>query len=71
MNLSDDVNLDNLVKMTDGATGADIKSICTEAGMFAIRELRRKVQQVDFEKAVSKVLGGAPSSMDSCIGIYG
>jgi proteasome regulatory subunit len=71
MNLSTDVNLDNLVKMTDGATGADIKSICTEAGMFAIRELRRKVQQVDFEKAVSKVLGGAPSSMDSCIGIYG
>jgi proteasome regulatory subunit len=71
MNLSDDVNLDNLVKMTDGATGADIKSICTEAGMFAIRELRRQVQQVDFEKAVSKVLGGTPSSMDSAIGIYG
>jgi proteasome regulatory subunit len=71
MNLSDHVDLDGLVKMTDGATGADIKSICTEAGMFAIRELRRKVQQDDFEKAVSKVLGGSSSGMDSCNGIYG
>ena len=71
MNLSDGVDLNGLVKMTDGATGADIKSICTEAGMFAIRELRRKVQQVDFEKAVSKVLGGSMSNMDSCDRIYG
>ncbi|WXG45045.1 MAG: proteasome-activating nucleotidase [Promethearchaeati archaeon SRVP18_Atabeyarchaeia-1] len=71
MNMSEDVNLNNLIKMTEGATGADIKSICTEAGMFAIRELRRKVQQVDFEKAVTKVLGGSISNMDSCNGIYG
>jgi proteasome regulatory subunit len=71
MNLSDGVDLNGLVKLTDGATGADIKSICTEAGMFAIRELRRNVQQVDFEKAVSKVLGGSLSNMDSCERIYG
>jgi proteasome regulatory subunit len=71
MNVSEDVNLNELVKITDGATGADIKSISTEAGMFAIRELRRKVQQVDFERAVSKVLGSSPSTIDSCNGIYG
>ncbi|MEM2796536.1 MAG: hypothetical protein QXR15_04570, partial [Candidatus Hadarchaeales archaeon] len=39
-----------------GATGADIKAICTEAGMFAIREGREIVEEVDFEKAIAKVL---------------
>jgi proteasome regulatory subunit len=71
MNLAGDFNYSAIVKVIDGATGADIKSICTEAGMFAIREFRRKVEQADFEKAVSKVLGGSPSDIDSCNGIYG
>ncbi len=71
MNLADDVNPNTIVNMTDGATGADIKSVCTEAGMFAIREFRRKVQQTDFEKATSKVLGCSSSGIDSCEGIYG
>jgi len=71
MSISDSVDFMKLVKMTDGATGADIKSICTEAGMFAIREFRNKVQQADFEKAVSKVLGCYTSTIDSCNGIYG
>ena len=38
------------------ATGADIKSICTEAGMFAIREDRDTVTQADFLQAVDKVM---------------
>jgi proteasome regulatory subunit len=71
MNLAGDFNHYAIVKLTDGATGADIKSICTEAGMFAIREFRHKVEQTDFEKAVSKVLGCSPSGIDSCNGIYG
>jgi proteasome regulatory subunit len=71
MNLAEDFDYDPIVKATDGSTGADIKSICTEAGMFAIREFRRKVEQTDFEKAVSKVLGCSQSGIDSCNGIYG
>jgi proteasome regulatory subunit len=71
MSISDSVDFMKLVEATDGATGADIKSICTEAGMFAIREFRNKVQQTDFEKAVSKVLGSFTSSVDACNGIYG
>jgi proteasome regulatory subunit len=71
MNLSKDFDYDTVVRATEGATGADIKSICTEAGMFAIREFRRKIEQTDFEKAVSKVLGCSSSSIDSCDGIYG
>ena len=40
----------------DGATGADIKAICTEAGMFAIRDNRDMVSMSDFERAIIKVL---------------
>ncbi len=56
MNLSKNVDLKALAKLTDRATGADIKSICTEAGMFAIRDDRNQVTQLDFLTAVKKVL---------------
>jgi proteasome regulatory subunit len=56
MNLSKDVDLCKLAKSTERATGADIKAICTEAGMFAIREEREHVTQADFEQAIAKVL---------------
>jgi len=36
-------------------SGAEIKSVCTEAGYFAIREERNKVTQEDFLKAIEKV----------------
>lgn len=44
-----------MVKLSDGFNGADIRNICTEAGMFAIREERDYVVQEDFMKAVRKV----------------
>jgi proteasome regulatory subunit len=50
------VNSIELALKTEGATGADIKAICTEAGMFAIRDNRDMVQIGDFERAVAKVL---------------
>ncbi|MHA1581856.1 MAG: proteasome-activating nucleotidase [Candidatus Baldrarchaeia archaeon] len=56
MNLADDVDLRELAKITEGASGADIKAICTEAGVFAIRERRVKVTFSDFLKAIDKVL---------------
>jgi len=46
----------DLALKTDGATGADIKAICTEAGMFAIRDNRESVCMSDFERAIVKVL---------------
>ena len=57
MNIAADVDLELLAQRTDGGTGADIKSVCTEAGMFAIRNDRSVVLMEDFEKAVDKVLG--------------
>ncbi len=56
MKLADDVDFKELARITEGASGADIKAICTEAGMFAIREERTKVTMMDFIKAIDKVL---------------
>lgn len=55
MNLHNDVNLNEVSALTDGKNGADLKAICTEAGMFAIRADRNKVSQEDFLKAIDKV----------------
>eukprot|EP01028_Stygiella_incarcerata_P007497 TRINITY_DN310_c0_g1_i1.p1 TRINITY_DN310_c0_g1~~TRINITY_DN310_c0_g1_i1.p1 ORF type:complete len:443 (-),score=145.88 TRINITY_DN310_c0_g1_i1:270-1598(-) len=56
MTLGDDVTLEEFVMSKDSLSGADIKAICTEAGLLALRERRMKVMQVDFQKAKEKVL---------------
>ncbi|OPY25749.1 MAG: Proteasome-activating nucleotidase 1 [Methanocella sp. PtaU1.Bin125] len=56
MTMDADVDMAEIVKETEGASGADIKSIVTEAGMFAIRRRSRSVSKDDFEKAIEKVL---------------
>lgn len=56
MKLADDVDFNELASMTENASGADIKAIVTEAGMFAIRDERNRVTRNDFLKAVEKVL---------------
>ena len=43
------------MKLADGFNGADLRNVCTEAGMFAIRAERDYVIQEDFMKAVRKV----------------
>ncbi|WP_292320444.1 CDC48 family AAA ATPase [Caldisphaera sp.] len=54
MNLRD-VDFKYLAETTQGMSGADIKAICTEAGMNAIRENRDYVIPKDFAKAIEKV----------------
>ncbi len=56
MSLAEDVDFKELASLTEGASGADIKAIVTEAGMFAIRTDRTKVTREDFMKAMEKVL---------------
>merc|ERR1712072_375081 len=51
MTLAEDVDLEIFVMSKDELSGADIKAICTEAGLLALRERRMKVTQEDFEKA--------------------
>jgi proteasome regulatory subunit len=57
MALAKDVDARSLAALTEGVTGAEIKSICTEAGMFALRGTKNKVGVEDFGSAISKVLG--------------
>lgn len=56
MTLADDVNLEEFVMTKDDLSGADVKAICTEAGLLALRERRMKVTHQDFKKAKEKVL---------------
>jgi len=55
MNLASDIDFDELAEMTPEASGADIKAICTEAGMFAIRDDRTEVTLDDFLGAHEKL----------------
>jgi len=56
MNLMRGINLAKISVKMKGASGAELKAVCTEAGMFALRERRIHVTQEDFEMAVAKVM---------------
>jgi len=56
MNLAEDVKLEEFVMAKDDLSGADIKALCTEAGLLALRERRMQVTHADFSKAKEKVL---------------
>merc|ERR1711902_58910 len=56
MTLSDDVSSDEIISSKDDLSGADIKAICTEAGLMALRERRMKVTMEDFKKSKENVL---------------
>uniref|UniRef100_T1KC31 26S proteasome regulatory subunit 8 n=2 Tax=Tetranychus urticae TaxID=32264 RepID=T1KC31_TETUR len=56
MNLTRGINLRKIAEMMPGASGAEVKGVCTEAGMYALRERRVHVTQEDFEMAVAKVM---------------
>ena len=56
MKLAEDVDLVELARLTEGATGADIKAIVVEAGYMAIRARRKTVNYSDFQEAIEKVL---------------
>ncbi|KAG6599417.1 26S proteasome regulatory subunit 8-like A, partial [Cucurbita argyrosperma subsp. sororia] len=61
MNLMRGIDLKKIAEKMNGASGAELKAVCTEAGMFALRERRVHVTQEDFEMAVAK----------PCLGIKG
>lgn len=45
-------------RLCPNSTGAELRSVCTEAGMFAIRSRRKVATEKDFLKAVDKVING-------------
>lgn len=56
MNLTRGINLRKVAEKMSGCSGAEVKGVCTEAGMYALRERRIHVTQEDFELAVAKVM---------------
>jgi len=58
MNLADEVDFEYLAGETEGFSGAELASLATEAGMFAIRDGRTDVRTADFEDALEKVEDG-------------
>jgi len=56
MNLMRDINFQKVAAQMGGSSAAETKAVCTEAGIFALRERRIHVSQEDFELAVAKVM---------------
>lgn len=56
MTISKDVDFKELAKITEGTSGADIKAVVTEAGMFAVREEKTAIDKIDFMNAIQKIM---------------
>eukprot|EP01111_Echinosteliopsis_oligospora_P003080 TRINITY_DN1495_c0_g1_i1.p1 TRINITY_DN1495_c0_g1~~TRINITY_DN1495_c0_g1_i1.p1 ORF type:complete len:408 (-),score=114.84 TRINITY_DN1495_c0_g1_i1:160-1383(-) len=56
MNLSEEVDLEDYVSRPDKISGAEITSICQEAGMHAVRKNRYVILPKDFEKGYRNVV---------------
>merc|ERR1711988_919796 len=50
-----EIDYESIVKLADSFNAADLRNVCTEAGMFAIRAEREFVIHEDFMKAVRKI----------------
>lgn len=74
MNCERDIRFELLARLCPNSTGADIRSVCTEAGMYAIRARRKTVTEKDFLDAVNKVTEACkicsnalfPSAAETC-----
>merc|ERR1712072_1078691 len=58
MNIERGIRFELLARLCPNSTGADIRSVCTESGMFAIRARRKVVTEKDFLDAINKVIKG-------------
>ncbi|QFU82572.1 proteasome-activating nucleotidase Pan2 [Natronorubrum aibiense] len=70
MNVSDDVDFETLSEETEGYSGAEIESLATEAGMFAIRDDRDEVHHEDFLEALEKIENDDSSDVISSAGYF-
>jgi len=65
MKIAPGINFERMAALTPDATGADLKAITMEAGMFAVREERDVVEWSDFERAIEKVMKSTRPSLES------
>jgi len=53
-----DIRFELIGRLCPNTTGADIRSVCTEAGMFAIRARRKSISEKDLMESIEKVIKG-------------
>lgn len=53
-----DIRFELIARMCPQSTGAEIRSVCTEAGMFAIRARRKSISEKDLIASIDKVIKG-------------
>ena len=58
MSVDRDIRYDLLARLCPNSTGAEIRSVCTEAGMFAIRARRKAISERDLLDSIDKVIKG-------------
>ena len=58
MSIEKDVRFELLARLTNNCTGADIRSVCIEGGMFAIRARRKTITEKDLLDSIEKVIKG-------------
>lgn len=58
MNCDRGIRFELVSRLCPNTTGAELHSVCTEAGMFAIRARRKSVSEKDFLESVNKVIKG-------------
>jgi len=55
------VDLGLVAQQTSGLTGADLANICNEAAIFATRRGAKRIDDVDFDSALERVIAGVQS----------
>ena len=55
------VDLSLVAQQTSGLTGADLANICNEAAIFATRRGAKRIDGVDFDSALERVIAGVQS----------
>ncbi|KAJ2792839.1 26S proteasome regulatory subunit 6A [Coemansia linderi] len=63
MNVSDDVNFEELARSCDEFNGAQCKAICVEAGMIALRRGATKLAHEDFMEGIQEVQAKKKTSL--------
>lgn len=58
MAVDKDIRYELLARLCPTTTGAEIRAVCSEAGMYAIRARRKSISEKDFLEAISKVVKG-------------
>ena len=56
MSVDRDIRYELLARLCPSTTGAELRAVCSEAGMFAIRARRKSISEKDFLEAINKVI---------------